>query len=36
VRYPPAADDPSALLYPNLPHDEVGRLLASQQGVEEA
>lgn len=28
VRYPAAVDDPTALLYPDLPHDEHGRLLA--------
>uniref|UniRef100_A0A383VMC2 tRNA pseudouridine synthase n=1 Tax=Tetradesmus obliquus TaxID=3088 RepID=A0A383VMC2_TETOB len=26
VQYPPAVDDPSALLYPDLPHDEFGRV----------
>jgi len=32
VHYPPQVDDPSALLYPELPHDEWGRLLMRVPG----
>ena len=27
VQYPPEVDDPSQFLYPELPHDDYGRLL---------
>lgn len=32
VHYPLAVDDPSALLYPDLPHDEWGRLTGHAPG----
>jgi hypothetical protein len=32
VHYPPEVDDPAALLYPHLLHDEWGRLLGRIPG----
>ncbi|GBF88550.1 tRNA pseudouridine synthase A [Raphidocelis subcapitata] len=32
VHYPPEVDDPNTWLYPSLPHDEWGRLLARAPG----
>lgn len=32
VHYPPEADDPGSFLYPDLPHDEYGRLLVRIPG----
>jgi hypothetical protein len=33
VTYPPGVDDPSCLLYPDLLHDEHGRLLVRIPGA---
>lgn len=33
VEYPAAVDDPKHLLYPDLPHDEHGRLLMRIPGA---
>ncbi len=33
VQYPAGVDDPSTLLYPDLEHDEFGRLLARIPGA---
>ena len=33
IEYPAAVDDPSTLLYPDLEHDEFGRLLSRIPGA---